>query len=128
VSVPQDGWQDGDPGPFVRPYAITRGRTTPAGGSFIGLLDVVVATSQLPQAAMTLGPEHREILVRCRHPVAVADLASDVDLPTGVIRVLLSDLRESGCVRIFGPQQRRPATDQRLLQEVLDGLRTLGPG
>jgi hypothetical protein len=124
MSVPNDRWQDRYPGPFVRPYAITRGRTAPSDGSFIGLIDIVVAVSSLPQAAMNLGPEHRELLLRCRHPVAVADLASEVDLPTGVIRVLLSDLRESGCVRIFRPQQR-PDSNQRLLQEVLDGLRTL---
>jgi hypothetical protein len=127
VPVPKDGWQNGHPGPFVRPYAITRGRTTPSSGSFIGLIDIVVAASRVPQATLTLGPEHRELLARCQRPVAVVDLASDVDLPTGVVRVLLSDLRESGWVRIFGPQQR-PATNQRLLEEVLDGLRTLGPG
>lgn len=108
----------------MRPYAITRGRTTPSGGNFIGLIDMVVAASQPPRAGMTLGPEHRELLVRCQRPVAVADLASDVNLPTGVVRVLLSDLREGGFVRILSPRQR-PATDQRLLQEVLDGLRTL---
>ncbi|MBO0830909.1 MAG: DUF742 domain-containing protein [Actinobacteria bacterium] len=125
--VPNDRRQHGDLGPFVRPYAITRGRTSPADGSFIGLIDIVVAVSMLPQAAMTLGPEHREILARCQSPVAVVDLASDIDLPIGVVRVLVSDLRESGCVRIFGSQQR-PATNQRLLQEVLDGLRTLRPG
>ncbi|MBO0825890.1 MAG: DUF742 domain-containing protein [Actinobacteria bacterium] len=125
--VPKDRWQDEDLGPFVRPYAITRGRTSPADGSFIGLIDIVVAVSMPPQAAMTLGPEHRELLVRCQRPVALVDLASDVDLPIGVIRVLVSDLRDSGCVRIFGPQQR-PATNQRLLREVLDGLRTLRPG
>lgn len=127
MSVSNYGWQDGDEGPFVRPYAITRGRTSPTDGSFIGLIDVVVAVSMFPQAAITLGPEHRELLVRCQRPVAVVDLASDVDLPTGVIRVLLSDLRESGCVQIFGPQQR-PASNQQLLQEVLDGLRTLKSG
>lgn len=108
----------------MRPYAITRGRTAPVGGTFIGLIDVVVAANQLPRAAMNLGPEHRELLVRCQRPVAVADLASDVNLPTGVVRVLLSDLREAGFVRIVSPQQR-PAANQRLLKEVLDGLRTL---
>jgi hypothetical protein len=108
----------------VRPYAITRGRTTPAGGSFIGLIDMVVAASRLQRAPMTLGPEHRELLARCQRPIAVADLASDVYLPTGVVRVLLSDLRESGFVHIVSPQQR-PANNQRLLQKVLDGLRTL---
>jgi len=124
VSAPRDGWPDEDLGPFVRPYAITRGRTAPVSGTFIGLIDIVVAANQLPRAAMTLGPEHRELLVRCQRPVAVADLASDVNLPTGVVRVLLSDLREAGFVRIVSPQQR-PAANQRLLQEVLDGLRTL---
>jgi predicted transcriptional regulator len=108
----------------VRPYAITRGRTAPVRGTFIGLIDIVVAANQLPSSAMTLGPEHRELLVRCQRPVAVADLASDVNLPTGVVRVLLSDLREAGFVRIVSRQQRS-AANQRLLQEVLDGLRTL---
>lgn len=107
----------------MRPYAITKGRTTPGAGGYIALLDIVVALGP-PLPKMSLGPEHREILAQCQQPVALADLASDLDLPTGVVRVLLSDLRESGAVRIVGTSERA-GTDQELLQEVLDGLRTL---
>lgn len=123
MPAPRHGRPDEDPGPFVRPYAITRGRTAPAGGGFIGLIDMVVAASE-PPSGMALGPEHHELLARCRQPIALADLASDMDLPTGVVRVLLSDLSESGIVRIVSAS-RRSASNQRLLQEVLDGLRTL---
>jgi hypothetical protein len=123
VPAPRHFRPDEDPGPFVRPYAITRGRTAPAAGGFIGLIDMVVAEHQ-PPPGMMLGPEHRELLARCSQPIAMADLASDMNLPTGVVRVLLGDLSEVGIVRVVGTSQR-PATDQRLLQEVLDGLRTL---
>ena len=30
----------------------------------------------------------------CRLPASVADLAADLDLPLGVVRILLGDLRE----------------------------------
>ena len=50
MSAPRDRWLDRDAGPVVRPYAVTKGRTEPASGSYIGLIDVVVAITepQLP--------------------------------------------------------------------------------
>jgi hypothetical protein len=54
----------------------------------------------------------------------VVDLASDIDLPVGVVRVLLSDLSEYGIVRIQGAI-RGPVTNERLLRDVLDGLHAL---
>ena len=47
-----------------------------------------------------LSREHRRILSRCRQPITVVDLASDVDLPVGVVRVLLSDLSQHGMLRV----------------------------
>ncbi|HEX9033768.1 MAG TPA: DUF742 domain-containing protein [Streptosporangiaceae bacterium] len=124
MSAPKERWLDREAGPFVRPYAITRGRTAPAAGS-VGLIDVVVAMTDPELAAgQRLGPEHRQLLARCRQPVTVVDLASDVDLPVGVVRVLLSDLSEHGIVRLVSTQ-RGPVTNQRLLSEVLDGLQAL---
>lgn len=108
----------------MRPYAITRGRTTPGSGSYIGLIDTVAAVRHSSPSGMTLGPEHRELLARCQRPVVVVDLAAEVDLPTGVVRVLLGDLWEIGMVRIYDAP-RAPASNQRLLQEVLDGLNSL---
>lgn len=125
MSAPKDRWLDQEAGPFVRPYAITKGRTVPAAGSSVGLIDVVVAITDPDLAAGAwLGPEHRQLLARCRQPITVVDLASDVDLPVGVVRVLLSDLTEHGTVRV-ATTPRGPATNQRLLSEVLDGLQAL---
>lgn len=120
-----DRWLDNDAGPFVRPYAVTKGRTRPAAGQPIGLIDLVVATGE-PRSSpdLRLSPEHRQLLARCIRPATLVDLASDVDLPIGVVRVLLGDLGELGIVRVLDAPSA-PATDQRLLNEVLDGLKAL---
>lgn len=117
-------WLDRDAGPVVRPYALTKGRTQPSGGASFGLIDVVLATGEYPSQHFRPGPEHRRILRRCRQPVSVVDLASDVELPVGVVRVLLGDLTSEGMVQIL-PTQERPGADQRLLRMVLDGLESL---
>jgi len=104
---------------------VTKGRTTAAAGWNVGLIDVVVAViDPQPLASLRLGPEHRQLLARCRRPVTVVDLASDVDLPVGVVQVLLSDLTEHEIVRVLSTP-RGPVTDERLLREVLDGLQAL---
>jgi hypothetical protein len=97
----------------------------PAAGERIGLIDLVVAVID-PQRGPgpRLGPEHRQLLARCQRPVAVVDLASDIDLPVGVVRVLLSDLSEQGIIRVL-VTPRGPVTNERLLREVLDGLQAL---
>ena len=125
MSAPRDRWLDGEAGPIVRPYAVTKGRTSPASGSYIGLIDVVaaVANPRLP-ADTRLGREHRRLLSRCRQPVTVVDLASDIDLPVGVVRVLLSDLKQYGALRVVATPPG-PAAKDRLLRDVLDGLQTL---
>ncbi len=121
---PKDQWLDRDAGPVVRPYAMTRGRTGPAGSS-LGMIDVVVAAAGVqPPAGVRLSPEHRRILAGCRDPMTVVDMASDIDLPVGVVRVLLSDLSQHGMIRILATP-RGPVTNERLLRDVLDGLHAL---
>jgi Protein of unknown function (DUF742) len=124
--TPRDGfgerWLDQEAGPVVRPYAVTKGRTE-ASETF-GLIDVVVATGEWPSEQFRPGPEHRRILGVCRRPVPVVDLTSEIDLPLGVVRVLLSDLSADGMLRIVSAQ-RQALPDQRLLRMVLDGLESL---
>ena len=123
--APKDRWLDREAGPVVRPYAVTKGRTGPAPGPAVGLIDVVVAvTGARPPNGVRLAPEHRQILVLGQRPSTVVDLASDVDLPVGVVRVLLSDLSQYGLLRIL-PAPRGQATNERLLRDVLDGLHAL---
>jgi hypothetical protein len=120
----RDRWFDREAGPVVRPYALTRGRTLPSGGESFGLIDVVIATSDRVPEHFRPGPEHRRILGLCRRPTPIVDVTSEIDLPLGVVRVLLGDLISEGLVRVV-TTQKQPATDQRLLRMVLDGLESL---
>ncbi len=119
-----DRWLDREAGPVVRPYALTQGRTLPSGGASFGLIDVVVATNGRPSEHFRPGPEHRRILDVCRRPTPIVDLTSEIDLPLGVVRVLLGDLTSEGMLRVLSTQ-KQPVTDQRLLRMVLDGLESL---
>ena len=120
----EDRWFDRDAGPVVRPYALTKGRTLPSGGASFGLIDVVVAISERQPQFLRLGPEHRRILSLCRRPTPIVDLTSEIDLPLGVVRVLLGDLTSEGMVQVLATQ-KQPVTDERLLRMVLDGLESL---
>jgi Protein of unknown function (DUF742) len=124
MSAPKDRWLDQAAGPVVRPYAVTKGRTLPSDGTKVDLIDVVTVTGLRPPEGFRPGPEHRRILRLCRQPSTVVDLASDIDLPAGVVRVLLGDLSDHGMVKIF-PARRGRVTDERLLRDVLHGLQAL---
>ena len=117
-------WLDAEAGPVVRPYALTQGRTRHTGESFD-----LVATVMATQAAITdpgsLAPEHMSVLQLARAPATVADIASDVDLPLGVVRIILADLRELGLVAIRMPVVMAERIDKHTLREVLNGLRGL---
>lgn len=116
-------WLDREAGPVVRPYAVTRGRTRPAGRT-IGLIDLVVSGGRHSADARGLAPEHRRLLGLCSAPIALADLASDADLPLGVVRVLVGDLQERGLVTVAA-STAGSSQDEKVLRSVLDGLRAL---
>jgi hypothetical protein len=121
---PHDGqWVDQEAGPVVRPYALTGGRTRPAGERF-DLLAMVCAVRGAAQDLAQLGPEQLDVLRRCQVPTPAADLASDLDLPLGVVRILVSDLRELGLVTIH-QATTAGLTDTKLLKDVADGLRRI---
>ncbi|MFG1999030.1 DUF742 domain-containing protein [Spirillospora sp. NPDC048911] len=120
-----DRWLDREAGPVVRPYAMVRGRTRPRGESF-DLIAVVAATGERPGDRLRYSPEHTRILRRCADPVSVVDLASEIGLPLGVVRVLLGDLRDEGLLAVVAtiePAGDRPNVG--VLREVLNGLRAL---
>jgi hypothetical protein len=125
MDAPRERWIGQDAGPIVRPYAVTRGRTSPRGAP-IDLVAIMVATGLEPGERIRLSREQRRLLALCRRPSTPADLASDADLPLRVVQILLDDLRQYGLIE----QQRQPATtterpDARILMRVLDELRRL---
>jgi DNA-binding transcriptional ArsR family regulator len=121
--MPDDQWLDRDAGPVVRPYALTGGRTRPTGESF-DLLALVSSVDGHRADRMLLEPEYLEVIRQCRQPKPVADLASDLDLPLGVVRILLSDMRDNGLITIRRPARTR-LTDPQVLKDVADALRRL---
>lgn len=113
----------------VRPYALTAGRTRPTGESIdiVALVSVVRSFSAAEAGngeVSDLGPEHLRLLRFCRSRPSVADLAAELDLPLGVVRILLADLRERGLVRIYPPVTAGLA-DVSMLKEVADALRRI---
>ncbi|AWW40924.1 MULTISPECIES: DUF742 domain-containing protein [Streptomyces] len=130
--APQDQgsqWYDSEAGPLVRPYAMTGGRTKPGPtGVRFDLIALVTLDPGAPDVDddIALGPEHRTLIELCRTETqSVAELSADADLPVGVVRVLLGDLLELGCVTISRPVPPAQLPDERILREVIAGLRAL---
>jgi DNA-binding transcriptional ArsR family regulator len=106
----------------VRPYALIAGRTRPSGTT----IDLVAYVSAIgaPELDSGLEPEHLRLLELSRPRATVAELASSLDLPLGVVRILIADLREQGLVSVDQPS-RPGLSDVRILKEVADALRRL---
>lgn len=126
---PGSHWYDAEAGPLVRPYAVTGGRTKagPSGVRF-DLIALVVVDDGAPDGTgdALLGPEHRALIALCRDETqSVAELSAEADLPVGVVRVLLGDLLDAGFVRVSRPVPPAQLPDERILREVIDGLRAL---
>lgn len=121
-------WFDDEAGPVVRPYAMTRGRTTSDGQHRLDLIAVVVAEPDTddPEGDHSLSPEHVDIVDLCRDtPQSVAELSSELDLPIGVIRVLIGDLVDSEWVHVNRPVPPAELPDESILRDVINGLRAL---
>ncbi|MDA5285980.1 DUF742 domain-containing protein [Streptomyces sp. NPDC054904] len=121
-------WFDDDAGPVVRPYAMTRGRTSHSGRHRLDLIALVIAepAADDPIWDLTLAPEHAHILGLCRErPQSVAELAADLDLAIGVVRVLIGDLVDEELVHVTRPVPPAELPDESILREVINGLRAL---
>ena len=115
------GRYEADPGPFLRPYAMTEGRTEPT-GTDLAIEDQIGVASDPPG---WLSFEHRSIALACRETLSVAELAARVDLPLGVTRVLVGDLADQGVVRVHRAPSHSGGPNVALLEQVLHGLQRL---
>ncbi|MFC4533855.1 DUF742 domain-containing protein [Sphaerisporangium dianthi] len=113
-----------DDGPVVRPYALAKGRTPPPAASF-DLLTHIVATGAPPLHTADLGPEHHRLLALVPEPRPLVEVAADIDLPVGLIRLLLADLVTHGLVAARPPAPDARTPKAALLQEVIKGLQAL---
>ncbi|MGV9995110.1 DUF742 domain-containing protein [Streptomyces sp. NPDC003374] len=121
-------WFDDEAGPVVRPYAMTRGRTSHAAQHRLDLIAVVVTEPRVddPEEDPALSPEHVDIVELCRDtPQSVAERASELDLPVGVVRVLVGDLVDEEYVHVNRPVPPAELPDESILRDVINGLRAL---
>ncbi len=113
---------------MVRPYAMTRGRTSSASRHRLDLIALVVPepAAEDPGRDQTLSPEHVTIVELCSDaPQSIAELAAELDLPVGVVRVLVGDLVEDELVHVTRPVPPAELPDVNILREVINGLRAL---
>jgi Protein of unknown function (DUF742) len=117
-------WVDQPAGPVVRPYAMVRGRARSEGYG-LDLVAFVVAVVEDLRNWWEFQPEHQQIVRMCRVPHTVSEVAGRMDLPVGVVRVLLGDLLRANAVRLSPPAHASGRPSLRLIQLVLEGLRAL---
>jgi len=117
-------WLDEEAGPVVRPYTLTGGRSRPF-TSGLNMLTYVEALYAPDADLVNLQPEHRAILEMTRTATTVAELAARLDLPVGVVRVLVGDLIQANLVSTFEADAVVRAPGDDILQAVIDGLRAL---
>lgn len=109
---------------FVRPYVLTRGRTSSSFGS-LELHAPIVALVAPEQLAEHSTPEDRRIVELTQTPVSLAEVAARMAMPVGVVRVLVGDLAEQGFVQARPTRDEGGHRDVKLLERLLEGIRAL---
>jgi hypothetical protein len=104
-------------------YALTRGRTRARGPDLPW--EAIVSTTRAGVSSLPrLRFEQARIVDLCQWPVSVAEIASELSVPVGVARVLVSDLSSDGLVGVNAPHlddDGRPAVE--VLERLLTGLK-----
>ncbi|WP_326699158.1 DUF742 domain-containing protein [Streptomyces sp. NBC_01754] len=113
--------RDDDPD---RLYTLTGGRSG-SGSDAFDLVTLVVAECD-PVPGMQ--SEHAAILRMCERPTAVVEISATLNLPVGIVRIMLCDLLDTGRISARHPRNTRVADrlpDTDTLEQVLVGLRNL---
>ncbi|WP_462187236.1 MULTISPECIES: DUF742 domain-containing protein [unclassified Frankia] len=110
-------------GELVRPYTATRGRARP---SRLLALEAMVTTTPLGRGRLpVLLLEQKSIVAMCVQPQSVIEIAAELRLPVGVVRVLVADAAADRLVEISQLTMPTGAPQLELLDRVLAGLRRL---
>jgi Protein of unknown function (DUF742) len=118
-------WFDREPGPLVRPFALTGGRAGTTDRHGLNLITMVAAVRPDAEAA-SLSRECGQIVRMCHErPLSVAEVAARLDVLLAVAKVLISDLIDEGFLVSQAPIPDTNEAGLNLLQAVLDGVRKL---
>jgi hypothetical protein len=116
-------------GRLIRPYTMTGGRT----GSDIPLIALealVSATASGTRNRHQFRWEAARIIELTRQQTAIVEIAARLDVPVGVVRVVIADLADRGAVVIIDPPTGITTSLDgfmyaTVLQKVLDGIKSL---
>ncbi|WP_007023348.1 DUF742 domain-containing protein [Saccharomonospora iraqiensis] len=125
------GYEDPDPDPDestahrlrARPYVLTKGRTHARPDLAV---ETLVSTDPTAPWHRHLGAQHQAVRRLCAQPRSVAEIAATLSVPLGVARVLVSDLADTGFVRVHAaPPTSGGRPGPELMNRVLVGLQRL---
>jgi hypothetical protein len=119
---PDDSWELA--AGIVRPYLFTQGRTHPAPGRDLPVEAMVTATTWGRDRAGGLPPEQRAVIELCAGPLSIAEVASRLSTPLGVVRVLVGDLADDDLVEAEDTRTDL-AADVQLLQRLIARVRAI---
>jgi hypothetical protein len=120
-----DGPEEDPRGQLIRPYTVTRGRTEPTGD--IAIEAVLVTTARGRQEAAFAGRDKHMIADLCNgRALSLAEIASHIEVPLGVARVLVADMATEGMLTLHTASGDENYEERlELLEKVLSGLRKL---
>jgi hypothetical protein len=98
-------------GVLIRPFMVTGGRTRPLHD---GLKLETMVFAQPAALSAPLQFEQRRAIELAQEPISVAELASALDVPLGVARVLIADLYTGNYVSLREPSELATTTIERI--------------
>lgn len=108
-----------DFGNFLRPFLVTTGRTEV---SVDGLRYETLVHSAV-EASSGLRFESAKIFGLCQEPIALAEIAAELSIPIGTVKVLVSDLIENGHLALHDTIDATKDLD--LISRLIEGVRRL---
>ncbi|WP_207922809.1 DUF742 domain-containing protein [Micromonospora sp. KC606] len=75
--------------------------------------------------SLRLPPEQARILLRCRRPLSVAEITTELRLPLNTVRILLGMLSQAGLIDVLELPSHVERPSRELLQKLLAALRAL---
>jgi len=107
----------------IRPYILTGGRTRTSAPSLA--VETMLESSDEGQGwSSELPTEQRLVVGVCARPLSVAEVASRLSAPLGVVRVLVAEMVATGWLHVFKPDADL-AADVELLQRLIARVKAI---
>jgi hypothetical protein len=102
---------------------MTGGRTRPTHDALE--IEALVSTISIGEQTPKLTVEQRAIAALCHDLLSIAEVSAQVQIPFGVVRVLVGDMADENLVMVHRPAHAGDRPDLALLERVLYGLPTI---